>query len=349
METPGTVKTVLGAILLICVAIVFLGAHIRSPGALAVVYFAMMGGGLLMCIGLHQWDNHNERRWERRTKPLSGGRLETLLQAMVAMALVDGRLHDSEVDIIAHAYKQVSGRQISSEEIARRAKYMKRTGFDMCHELGQKRKQIDDNLRAMIIRGCGLVMKIDNEVEPSELAHMNKMAGVLGLTEQQWNALVADFLPTILSEGADGTDHSALPSSRVFKDLSGDRLEILLQAMIAMALVDGRLDDSEVDIIVRRHKALSGQQISPEEIANKAAEMQRIGFDLCREIREKLGLFDADLMYMIVRGCVFVLAHDNRIERPQIALMKEITGVLGLTEQQWVGMVSDMIRITPSR
>ncbi len=313
---------------------------------------AVFVGALLFLGGLfaHMADFAKNSKMKAEERELASGRLETLLQAMIAMALVDGRLDDSEVDIIALGYQQVSGQRISPEEIAKKAEEMERTGFDLCHELSEKRKQIDKELRAMIVRGCVLVMKSDNEVESSELIHMNKMASILGLTEPQWNDMVSDFNSDSLKEGTVENNHAGLTLTKLVEDVSGDRLEILLQAMIAMALVDGRLDDSKVEFIAQRYKELSRRQrISPEEIAKKAAEMHRTGFDLCQEIREKLDLFDADLMYRIVRGCAFVLASDKEIQPSEIALMKEMTGVLGLTEQEWQDIVSDIMLVLPSK
>lgn len=115
--------------------------------------------------------------------------------------------------------------------------------------------------------------------------------------------------------------------------------EAVQLAMIQVMVADGNVDDEEVRTVCHLYEQITGEQVSEQVIAAKAALAQSQRRDLESELRELTPHLTDEAKGGALRAAVAVAAADGEFGGPEKALLSRIADALGLTEDELRSMV----------
>ena len=116
----------------------------------------------------------------------------------------------------------------------------------------------------------------------------------------------------------------------------------MLQAMIAMAEADGRIDEKEVRAIAGILKHLSGTEHSPGEVRTAiAADNARTLTKVLRGVADDLNDNGKE---MVIKGLYFVADADNSIAKEELAKIHEAGKLLGLKRDRLEALLAELAK-----
>ena len=106
-----------------------------------------------------------------------------ILQAMVSMATADGDVHQSEAATISALYAQVTGEEISTDEINSAPLSYRAQGLTFAGMLAQERQQLSLETKETILRSAYMVLLSDGQVSARERKKLLDFVNALNISE----------------------------------------------------------------------------------------------------------------------------------------------------------------------
>lgn len=113
--------------------------------------------------------------------------------AMIRVMLADGDVDDAEVLRITQIYHELTGSEVSEDVVRAKATLAKSGGRDLNAELTRLAPHVTDEGKATVLKSALMIAMADGELEPSERALLEEVAGALGLTESRMREIVAEL------------------------------------------------------------------------------------------------------------------------------------------------------------
>ena len=106
---------------------------------------------------------------------------DRIKRVMVLTMLADGEIEDDEVVSIQKQYSEMTGRQLTVEQVQREAREAQEDGQDVAAYLGPLGRSLDDDDRRMIVRAAHAVASSDGFVLEEEEGTLHQIAEALGM------------------------------------------------------------------------------------------------------------------------------------------------------------------------
>ena len=182
MEKPGTRNMTLGITWLIIGVVLTVGSYLLFQGAGGILFYgAILVGCIQYVIGVFQRIGYSMMSDERKAVKHAEAQVITLLRCMIMIANADGKLDDSEIDMIAAIYQRIVGAQVTRKQIQDAAKNIGHGGSNPADFVASLGTQTPIDFRFLIAKACRLVMEADGEVTKHEERVFNDVCKGLGL------------------------------------------------------------------------------------------------------------------------------------------------------------------------
>jgi tellurite resistance protein len=107
-----------------------------------------------------------------------------------------------------------------------------------------------------------------------------------------------------------------------------------MQAMIAVCIADGNVQDEEIEIIAKIYKQVFGYSLEVEWIKKTANTMLSNNFDIGEALDDKNEIIETSLKPLILKAACFVAAADKVIDEKERKCLAAIATGLGMTKQE---------------
>ncbi len=109
------------------------------------------------------------------------------------VSLADGSVDDAEVETIRQLYAQLSGTEMSHDEIHAEVEALQRSGSDVEHALGDITHMLNEHGKELVVRAALMVAAADGTFDDGEQALIQRIAGVLEMSAAHVNGIVASM------------------------------------------------------------------------------------------------------------------------------------------------------------
>ncbi len=150
----------------------------------------IIAGGIQFAIGLFQFIcsipayiryRLNRNKTMKNIKAEASAR--AILRAMMAVAVADGEVQDSEIDSIAEIYEKIFGATIAKGWIKESAEQMINDDFNVYEAIHSEKSFIDPAIIPLVIKASYFVSAADGFVDDEEITTLMKLAVALGMTD----------------------------------------------------------------------------------------------------------------------------------------------------------------------
>lgn len=118
---------------------------------------------------------------------------EAIRRTMVLVSLADGSVDDAEVETIRQLYAQLSGTEMSHNEIHAEVESLQRSGADIEHALGDITHMLNEHGKELVVRAALMVAAADGTFDAGEQALIQQIAQVLQMSAAHINGIVASM------------------------------------------------------------------------------------------------------------------------------------------------------------
>ncbi|NCC21490.1 MAG: TerB family tellurite resistance protein [Alphaproteobacteria bacterium] len=115
----------------------------------------------------------------------------------------------------------------------------------------------------------------------------------------------------------------------------------LVRCMVAMSIVDGRLDKNEAKTITRIYELLTGEELEEEFVSEIADAMQNSPTVLHDELMGIRPILTNDLKEKIIKASFYILAADGVVEKNEERLLEDIRHGLDYPKMRYMAMKKD--------
>ena len=119
-------------------------------------------------------------------------------------------------------------------------------------------------------------------------------------------------------------------------------LTAVVQAMVAMSVADGNLDDSEIGMISGLYQNLTGQSLAADDIRGIAASMEKSDFSITDTLDGVRGMLDTESRELVLKAAYLVLIADGIVEENEEKLLNGIADTLQISDDR-TGEIIDEI------
>jgi len=106
-----------------------------------------------------------------------------ILQAMMSMAAADGDLHENELATIRTIYEQISGEDLTADDINSAPHSNRSQGFTFVDQLAIARNQLSRELKETILSSAYMVLLADGRVSARERKTLIDLVNALNISE----------------------------------------------------------------------------------------------------------------------------------------------------------------------
>ena len=191
---PGTTNMGVGALWAIggtfVTAITY--SATSGGGTYVIAYGAIIYGGLQFVIGLFQYLNYQSRgeegkleihTEEGKLEIHTEGSLRATLTAMITMAAADGKIEDSEIDVIANIFERVFEGTLEKDSIRDTAEEILENDLDIYDAIGSETSVIDPDMVLLIFVASYQVAAADGAVDKNEINVLIQIGKALGMND----------------------------------------------------------------------------------------------------------------------------------------------------------------------
>ncbi len=125
-----------------------------------------------------------KNRWEEKFHSY-------LLQSMILISASDGMIDESELEVVSNIYKQVTGDEISAEELKSKAVGLTKT--ELLRNLRRFCDDLTDEAKDLYIRAGVAVAAADGEFKRSEVHFLTEMAKTMEVNPERFEVLLNDI------------------------------------------------------------------------------------------------------------------------------------------------------------
>ena len=150
-------------------------------------YGAYIIGGIQFVIGISQYLNYFVKSDEEKASLHAEISTTILLQVMLRVAAIDGKIDDNEIVMIRKIYQNTLGMEATTEEIKCQAEKMLNDGFDLYEFIDEKQSLINQEAIPIIFKAAYLVAAADGNIDKDEAEMIQKLASHLRMSNVDVN------------------------------------------------------------------------------------------------------------------------------------------------------------------
>lgn len=113
-------------------------------------------------------------------------------ELMVRMLLADGRVEESELEVIARAYPKLTGETIERERIEKEVERLSGDGGDPLGAVRASAPFLNDMGKEAMIRAAMLVAGADGELDDAEMSFLDELAEGLEISPAHLRGILAE-------------------------------------------------------------------------------------------------------------------------------------------------------------
>lgn len=117
--------------------------------------------------------------------------------------------------------------------------------------------------------------------------------------------------------------------------------DAVLRVMVRMTAADGRIDDSEVETVQAIYHRLSGEELSPGEIASSAAATLGGSSDVASDVQAVASHLNEHGREMVMRAAVFVALADGDMAEEEWKALAALAKAMGMSPAHAKGVFSE--------
>ena len=196
MTKPGLKNMGIGAAWALGGAAVTLATYSAASagGTYLLAYGAIVIGGVQFVYGLYQYAKDQSRSPEDKADDRTVTGLRAMYQAMIGVATADGVLEEAEVAAIAEIFTQLTGSGLATTEVRDAAAQMRIANHDLIGTLQSMDRQIDPEMKLLIVKACVMVAAADGAIADEEFELICQIGGALGLARSEAIKIITEML-----------------------------------------------------------------------------------------------------------------------------------------------------------
>ena len=160
-------------------------ASAEGGGAYVVAWGAILFGGIQMFRGLAEGSDEPVQQVTAEEADRAG--IAVILRSMISMAAADGRLDESEVDMIKVVTRSVFGTELADATIRDMSTQMISSKVDLTAELQGLQNVISWADADLAVLGMAMVAMSDGVMDDVETARLEDYAGALGVDQERFD------------------------------------------------------------------------------------------------------------------------------------------------------------------
>lgn len=133
----------------------------------------------------------SERYWSELVE-VSRTESKILLKCLVLVAASDRELHDKEVDILQVIFRKIVGHEISKIKIQEAYEDVLSRRHSIRDHLSMACKDVDAEVKDLIIKSCYLMMICDGKVVDHETEELAEIAALLRVDDDRFVQLIRE-------------------------------------------------------------------------------------------------------------------------------------------------------------
>ena len=196
MTKPGLKNMGIGAAWALGGAAVTLATYSAASagGTYMLAYGAIAIGGVQFVYGLYQYAKDQSRSPEDKADDRTVTGLRAMYQAMIGVATADGVLEEPEVAAIAEIFTQLTGSELATTKVRDAAAQMRIANHDLIGTLQSMDRQIDPEMKILIVKACVMVAAADGAIADQEFELICQIGGALGLARPDAIKIITEML-----------------------------------------------------------------------------------------------------------------------------------------------------------
>ena len=112
-------------------------------------------------------------------------------QAMICMLLADGVIDDDEVHAVQQVFEELSGVQVTEEDLREEIAGIQRQGEDAIEILAAIADELNDSGKEKVLMSAYRIAASDGNVDDSEIAYIYKLGGAMKMSEAHIKGVLA--------------------------------------------------------------------------------------------------------------------------------------------------------------
>ena len=113
---------------------------------------------------------------------------------MIEIMLADGTVDDDEVDAIRSIYKQLTGNEISVEQVRSEIRRVEAGGAGAAGVLAEIASTLNNNGKELVVKAAFMVAAADGEFQDVEKAKIAAVGQTLGMSAEHVKATIHSML-----------------------------------------------------------------------------------------------------------------------------------------------------------
>lgn len=114
-------------------------------------------------------------------------------QVMIGMLLADGRIDDDEVLMLQSQFQQLTGAQVTEQDLREEIAEIQNSGTNPLELLGGLASGLNDTGKETVIHAAYAIANADGDFDPSEVALLQGVGKSLGLTNAHLNGILQEL------------------------------------------------------------------------------------------------------------------------------------------------------------
>jgi tellurite resistance protein len=124
-------------------------------------------------------------------------------------------------------------------------------------------------------------------------------------------------------------------------------LTSVVQAMVAMSVADGNLDDSEIEMITGLYQNLTGQSLPADDVRSIAASMEKADFSITDALENVRGMLDTESRELVLKAAYLVLIADGVVDENEEKLLNGIADSLQFSGERYGEIIDEIMANVP--
>lgn len=159
----------------------------EGGGSYVLAWGAILFGGVQMVMGLVQGSDDEAATNHITAEEIDRAGIAVILRSMISMAAADGKLEESEVEMIKVVTRLVFGTELADATIREMSGKMIAENSDITGELDSLRQIISWEDADLAVLGMAMVAMSDGDMAARETARLEDYAGALGVDQVRFD------------------------------------------------------------------------------------------------------------------------------------------------------------------
>lgn len=124
-------------------------------------------------------------------------------------------------------------------------------------------------------------------------------------------------------------------------------LTSVVQAMVAMSVADGNLDDSEIEMISGLYQNLTEQTLAADDVRSIAASMEKADFSITDALENVRDMLDTESRELVLKAAYLVLIADGVVDENEEKLLNGIADSLEFSGERYGEIIDQIMANVP--